>query len=31
MYEVMRCWEDAHPEWDANERAFAAARRKQPK
>ena len=25
MYEVMRYWDDDHPEWDAAERAFAAA------
>ncbi len=31
MYEVMRYWDDEHPEWDAEERAFAAAWRKQPK
>jgi dihydrofolate reductase len=31
MYEVMRYWDDDHPEWDAGERAFAAAWRKQPK
>jgi dihydrofolate reductase len=31
MYEVMRYWDDDHPEWDADERAFAAAWRKQPK
>ena len=31
MYEVMRYWDDHHPEWDADERAFAAAWRKQPK
>jgi len=31
MYEVMRYWDDEHPEWDADERAFAAAWRKQPK
>src|SRR5688500_18501497 len=31
MYEVMRYWNDDHPEWDADERAFAAAWRKQPK
>ena len=24
MYEVMRYWDDDHPEWDAEERAFAA-------
>jgi dihydrofolate reductase len=31
MYEIMRYWDDDHPEWDAEERAFAAAWRKQPK
>lgn len=31
MYEIMRYWDDDHPEWDAAERAFAAAWRKQPK
>jgi dihydrofolate reductase len=31
MYEVMRYWDDDHPEWDGPERAFAAAWRKQPK
>ena len=31
MYEVMRYWDDDHPEWGAAERAFAAAWRKQPK
>src|SRR5690349_5181935 len=31
MYEVMRYWDDEHPEWDADERAFAEAWRKQPK
>ncbi|MGH8444512.1 MAG: dihydrofolate reductase family protein [Solimonas sp.] len=31
MYEVMRYWDDEHPEWDAGERAFAAAWRRQPK
>jgi dihydrofolate reductase len=31
MYEVMRYWDDEHPEWDADERAFAAAWRTQPK
>jgi dihydrofolate reductase len=31
MYEAMRYWDDDHPEWDAPERAFAAAWRKQPK
>ncbi|EJZ18003.1 dihydrofolate reductase family protein [Rhizobium sp. Pop5] len=31
MYEVMRYWDEEHPEWCAEERAFAAAWRKQPK
>jgi dihydrofolate reductase len=31
MYEIMRYWDDDQPEWDAPERAFAAAWRKQPK
>lgn len=31
MYEVMRYWDDDHPEWDAGERAFASAWRTQPK
>ena len=31
MYEIMRYWDDDRPEWDADERAFAAAWRKQPK
>ena len=31
MYEVMRYWDEDHPEWDAEERAFAAAWRSQPK
>jgi dihydrofolate reductase len=31
MYEVMRYWDDDHPEWGAEELAFAAAWRKQPK
>src|SRR5678809_1511879 len=31
MYEVMRYWDDDHPEWDAAKHAFAAAWRKQPK
>ena len=30
-YEVMRYWDDDHPEWDAGEHAFAAAWRNQPK
>jgi hypothetical protein len=25
IYEVMRYWDDDHPEWDAEEHAFAAA------
>lgn len=31
MYELMRYWDDDHPEWGEAERAFAAAWRKQPK
>jgi dihydrofolate reductase len=31
LYEVMRYWDDEHPEWDAAEREFAAAWRRQPK
>jgi dihydrofolate reductase len=31
IYEVMRYWDDEHPEWNAEERTFAAAWRKQPK
>ena len=31
MYEVMRYWDDEHPEWNAEERAFASAWRSQPK
>ena len=31
MYEVMRYWDDEQPDWGANERAFAAAWRTQPK
>ena len=31
MYEVMRYWDDDQPEWDAEERDFAAAWRRQPK
>jgi dihydrofolate reductase len=31
MYEIMRYWDDDHPEWDAPGRAFAAAWRNQPK
>jgi dihydrofolate reductase len=31
MYEIMRYWDDDHPEWDEPEREFAAAWRQQPK
>jgi dihydrofolate reductase len=31
LYELMRVWDDDHPEWDADRRAFAAGWRKQPK
>ena len=31
MYEVMRYWDDEQPEWEADEHAFAAAWRAQPK
>lgn len=31
VYELMRYWDDDHPEWNADEQAFAAAWRKQPK
>jgi dihydrofolate reductase len=31
MYEIMRYWDDDHQEWGTDERAFAAAWRKQPK
>ena len=31
MYEIMRYWDEDHPDWGAEERAFAAAWRKQPK
>ena len=31
MYEVMRYWDEDHPEWNAAEHDFAAAWRKQPK
>jgi dihydrofolate reductase len=31
MYEVMRYWDEDRPEWDAQERGFAAAWRSQPK
>ena len=31
MYEVMRYWDEEHPEWDAAERDYATAWRSQPK
>ena len=31
MYEVMRYWDDENPEWNTEEREFAAAWRSQPK
>jgi dihydrofolate reductase len=31
MYEVMRYWDEDHPEWNAEEREFAEAWRRQPK
>ena len=31
MYEIMRYWDDDHLEWNADEHAFAAAWRDQPK
>ena len=31
IYEIMRCWDDDRPEWEADEQAFAAAWRRQPK
>ena len=31
LYEIMRYWDDDHPEWDAERREFAAAWRSQPK
>jgi dihydrofolate reductase len=31
LYEVMRYWDEDHPEWNADERDFAAAWRNQPK
>lgn len=31
MYEIMRYWDDDHAEWGAEEHAYAAAWRKQPK
>ncbi len=31
LYEAMRYWDGEHPEWDGEQRAFAAAWRRQPK
>jgi len=31
IYELMRYWDDDHPEWSAAQHAFAAAWRRQPK
>jgi len=31
MYEVMRYWDEDHPEWDSNKLDFAAAWRRLPK
>lgn len=31
IYEIMRYWDDDQPEWNEDERAFAAAWRRQPK
>ena len=31
MYEIMRYWDDDQPEWGPDEKAFAAAWRRQPK
>src|SRR5262245_18010409 len=31
MYEIMRYWDDDHPEWTPAHREFAAAWRRQPK
>ncbi len=31
LYEVMRYWDEDHPEWNAEQRDFAAAWRSQPK
>jgi len=31
IYEVMRYWDEEHPDWNAEEREFAAAWRSQPK
>lgn len=31
IYDIMRYWDEEHPEWDEDERAFAAAWRRQQK
>ncbi len=31
IYELMQYWDEEHPEWDADRRAFAVAWRRQPK
>lgn len=31
MYEVMRYWDEDHPDWDEDEQAYAAAWRNLPK
>lgn len=31
IYEIMRYWDEDHPEWSADDHAFAAAWRRQPK
>jgi dihydrofolate reductase len=31
LYEIMRYWDEDHPEWNADQRDFAAAWRRQPK
>lgn len=31
IYEIMRYWDEDHPEWGAEEQAFALAWRRQPK
>jgi len=31
VYEILRYWDEDHPEWDAEERDFAAAWRHHPK
>ncbi|MBL8097404.1 MAG: hypothetical protein JNL73_24705 [Anaerolineales bacterium] len=31
LYDIMRYWDDDQPEWEADERAYAAAWRRQPK